>query len=235
VRIRPNRIRSLGASLAVAALCAAAYLIFFAPASGSHGQQAPCGPISAETVVADRAARVYRVTTGHDPAGTLHSYYGCTVGHAEPQLLARNAFIGIRLYSCVVSECRLVRAIRLVGATVGVVIERHGTDTVSTTLTVRDLAGAYVLRRVLADTVVGYGDSLIIYVLAQSGNIAWATETTSPGPYGILHRTGTIHRAVGRAISTLDKGPKVRASSLRLRGGTVEWIDGGQQRTASLP
>jgi len=231
VRIRSDRIRSLGSSLAIVALCGAAYLLSFAAASGSHGQKASCGPISAETVVADRAARVYRVITGHDPAGTLHSYYGCTVGHAESQLLARSAFSGIRLYSCVVRECRLVRAIRLVGATVGVIVERHDTDTVSTTLTVRDLAGGHVLHTVQADTVVGYGDSLITYVLARSGNVAWATETTSPD----FRPHGTIHRVIGHTVATLDKGPKVRTSSLRLRRDTVEWIDGGKQRHASLP
>ncbi len=235
MRIRPCCGRSLGSSLAIAALCAAAYLVLFPAASGSRGQKASCGPTGAATVVADRAARVYRVTTGHDPLGTLGSYYGCTVGHAKSQLLARSAFSGIRLYSCVVSQCRLVRAIRLVGATVGVIVERHGTDTVNTTLTVRDLAGGHVLHTVQADTVVGYGESLITYVLARSGNIAWATVTTSPGPHGTSHRKGTMYSAIGRTVSTLDTGPKVRASSLRLRGDTVEWIDGGQQRTTSLP
>lgn len=235
MRIRPDRMRSLGSSLAIAALCGVAYLLSVPAALGSHGRKASCGPISAETVVADRAARVYRVITGHDPAGTLHSYYGCTVGHAESQFLARSAFSGIRLYSCVVRECRLVRAIRLAGAAVGVIVERHDTDTVSATLTVRDLAAGHVLHTVQVDTVVGYGDNLITYVLARSGNIAWATETTSPGPHGTFHRTGTIYGAIGHTVSTLDKGPKVRTSSLRLRGDTVEWIDAGQQRTASLP
>lgn len=234
MRIRFDRKRSLGSSLAIAALSVAAYLVLFPAASDSHGQKASCGPTGSETVVVDRAARVYRVTTGHDPFGTLHSYYGCAVGHAKSQLLARSAFRGIRLYSCVVSECRLVRAIRLVGATVGVIVERHGTDTVNTTLTVRDLAAGHVLHTVQAHTVVGYGDSLITYVLARSGNIAWATVTTSPGPHGALQRNGAIYSAVGHTVSTLDTGPKVSARSLRLRGDTVEWIDGGQQRTASL-
>jgi hypothetical protein len=227
--------RSLGALLAIAVLCAGAYVVLFPGASGGHGQRSSCGPIGAQTVVSDRAARVYRVITRHDPAGTLHSYYGCTVGNGKSHLLVRSAFSGIRLYSCVVSECRLVRAIRLVGTTVGVMVERHGTDTVSTTLTVRDLAAGHVLHTVQADTVVGYGASLITYVLTPSGNIAWATVTTSPGPHGTFHRAGTIHSAIGQTMSTLDSGPQVRARSLRLRGHAVEWIDAGKQRTASLP
>ncbi len=227
--------RRRGSLLAIAALSAGACVVLFPGASGGHGQSSSCGPISTQTVVTDRAARVYRITTRTDPAGTLHSYYGCTVGNGKSHLLVRNAFNGVRLYGCVVSECRLVRAIRLVGTTVGVIVERHGTDTVSTTLTVRDLAAGHVLHIVEADTVVGYGDSLITYVLAPSGNIAWATVTTSSGPHGTFHRTGTIHCAIGQTMSTLDSGPKVRARSLRLQRHTVEWIDAGKQRTASLP
>lgn len=231
MRIRPGRILNLRSSLAIAALCSAAYVVLFVAAPTSHGQKASCGPTSAQTVVTDSAARIYRVPTGHSPLGTLYNYYGCTVGNAKSELLARSAFSGIRLYSCVRRECRLVRAIRLRGAMVGVIVERHDTDTVSTTLTVRDLADGHVLHTVQADTVIGYGDSLITYVLAPSGNVAWATETTSPdfGPHG------TIHRVIGHTVTTLDKGPNVRASSLRLRRDAVEWIDGGKQRHASLP
>jgi hypothetical protein len=146
VRISPGRMLSVGSSLAIAALCGAAYVVLFPAASGSHGENASCGPIGAQTVVADSAARIYRVPTAHDPRGTLYNYDGCTVGNAKSQLLARSAFSGVPIYSCVATDCRLVRAIRLVGATVGVIVDVHGVDMVSGTLTVRDLAGGRVLH-----------------------------------------------------------------------------------------
>jgi hypothetical protein len=232
VRADPGRMLSLGSSLAIAALCGAAYVVLFPAASGSYGGTASCGPTSAQTVVMDSAARIYRVPIGHDPLGTLYNYDGCTVGNAKSQLLARSAFSGVPIYGCVVSECRLVRAIRLVGATVGVIVDVHGVDTVSGTLTVRDLAGGRVLHTVQTYwQVPDYGDRLITYVLAPSGNIAWATETR----WSNFRHHWTIHRAIRHMVSTLDKGPKVRASSLRLRGDTVKWIDAGKQQTASLP
>jgi hypothetical protein len=129
----------------------------------------------------------------------------------------------------------LVRRIRLKGAMVGFIVEDHGLDTVDGTLTVRDLAAGRVLHTVQADTVVGYGDTLITYVLAPSGDLAWATVTTSAGAHGSFRRTGTIHSVIGQIVSTLDAGPKVRAGSLRLHGSIVEWIDGGKPRTAPLP
>lgn len=231
MRVRPGRILNLRSSPAIAVLCGTAYVVLFVAAPGSHGQKASCGPTSAQTVMADTAARIYRVPTGHSPLGTLYKYYGCTVGNAKSKLLTTSALSRVRVFSCVASECGSVRAIRLRGAKVGVIVDRHGVDTGSSTLTVRDLAGGHVLHTVQTNRVIGYGDSLITYVLAPSGNVAWATETTSPdfGPHG------TIHRAIGHTVTTLDKGPNVRASPLRLRGDTVEWIDGGKQRHASLP
>lgn len=81
---------------------------------------------------------------------------------------------------------------------------------------------------------VGYGDGLDTYVLAPSGNIAWAI-TTSVG-FGPRVKV-VIRRAIGNTTTTLDTGPETRVSggSLRLRGHTIEWIDGGKLRHASLP
>jgi hypothetical protein len=130
------------------------------------------------------------------------------------------------------------------GATVGVIVEHHGLDSIDTALTVRGLGSGDVLHTVQAYAVVGAdtliaGNLLVSYVLAPSGNIAWSTvckgEDACPP---VRHRpssVGAIHRAIGPMVSTLDEGPTVRAGSLRRRGDTIEWIDGGVQRTASLP
>jgi hypothetical protein len=137
-----------------------------------------------------------------------------------------------------------VRAIRLLGATVGVIVEHHGLDSIDSTLTVRRVVGARVLHRVPAYAVIGAntligGELLITYVLAPSGDMAWTTvckEQIQCGhERGRPTSVGTVHRAIGHDVSALDVGPKVRASSLRLHGSTIEWIDGTVRRTASLP
>ena len=204
-----------------------------ASASGGHASNAPCGPARAQTVVADRVARVYRVPAGHGPFGKLYDYHGCAIGNAKAQLVARTASQphGNRVYGCGGPGCSLVTAIRLAGAKVGVIVEHHGIDFVDGTLTVRDLADGRLVHRLQTGWIApDRGVRLITCVLAPSGNVAWSTETSSA-----THHYGSIHRAIGHTLSTLDSGPKVRASSLRLRGGTVEWIDAGRRVHALLP
>ena len=235
VRANLDRLLSARPSLVIAGLCVVAAL--FPAASGGYARAPSCGPAGAQTLAADHVARVYRVTTGPGELGTVYNYYGCTAGSDKSRLLvaSANSLPGARVYGCAGSGCRLVRAIHLVGAAVGFIVEDHGLDTVSTALSVRDLADGHVLHSVRANTVVGYGERLTTYVLAPSGNIAWATVTTSRGTDGTVRRAATIHRAIGQRVLTLDSGPGVRALSLRLRGDTVEWIDRGGRQTASLP
>jgi hypothetical protein len=221
VRIRPGRILNLRSLLALAALCGAAYVILFVLAASTRAQKAACGPTGAKTVVADSVGRIYRVPTGRTALGTLYDYYGCTPGAAKPQLLAST------------SALRRVRAIRLRGTMAGFIVDQHGVDTGSSTLTVRDLAGGKVLHTVSVSYMVPrLFDSLVTYVLAPSGNVAWATER-NPG-FG-PHSEVTIHRAIGHTVTTLDHGSSIRASSLRLRGHALDWIGGGKLRHASLP
>jgi hypothetical protein len=118
---------------------------------------------------------------------------------------------------------------------VGVIFEFHGLDSIDSKLTVLGVVSGRVLHTFHAYSAVGYGDRFVTYVLARSGNTAWATVTTSSGPHGNFVHTWTIRVAIGTTVSTLDTGPRVRARSLRRRGATVEWIDGGMQRTAPLP
>ncbi|MBV9603735.1 MAG: hypothetical protein JO027_01440, partial [Solirubrobacterales bacterium] len=162
---------------------------------------------------------------------------GCAAGSARSQLLAGGVISlpGKRVYGCAGRGCRLIEVIRLVGADVGFIVEHHGLDTVDGTLTVRDLADDRGLHTVQAHTVIGYGERLITYVIAPSGNIAWATDTTSPGPQGNFRHIGTIRRAIGQTVTTLDSGSNVRPGSLRRRGDTAQWIDGGRQQAAPLP
>ena len=151
-----------GSSLALAAFCGVACVALFAGPSGGHGRKGSCGPISAQTEVADSAARVYRVPTGHGARGRLYNYYGCAVGNAKPRVLARSAsaLVGVRIFGCPGGGCRLVRALRLVGAMVGVIVELHGLDSVDGTLTVRGLVDGQVLHTVHTYAVVG-ADTLI--------------------------------------------------------------------------
>jgi len=216
------------------------------PASASHVHMATCGVSADRTVVADSAARVYRAAAGHGQLGPVYNYYACAIGGANSHLLARSAsaVAGARLFPCGDRGCEVVRAIRLAGATVGVIVEHHGLDSVTSTLTVREAASGQALHAVQTYAVVGAGtliggELLVRYVLAPSGNIAWATvcegedacRPRQPQPT----REGIIHRAIAHVVSTLDAGPAVLASSLRLHGGEIEWIDGGVERTAPLP
>jgi hypothetical protein len=118
---------------------------------------------------------------------------------------------------------------------VGVIVEFHGLDTIDSTLKVLNMVTGRVLHTFHGNIVVGYGDSFVTYVLAPSGNVAWATVTTSNGPHRTFAHIWSIRLAIGDTVSTLDTGPKVRARSLRRQGTTVEWIDAGMQRTAPLP
>lgn len=230
--------------LAVAALGGSAYLVSAAAVSAQHRHV--CGMPSAQTVVADRVARVYRVPSGHDELGRVYVYYGCAVGNSKPQRLVRDAsrLTGARRFGCGDLGCTVVRSIHLAGATVGAIIEFHGLDSINGTLTVRDLRSRHALHTVQTYAVVGggtliAGDLLISYVLARSGNIAWSTVCyglDACGPNSQSRSTlGIIHRAIGHSVMTLDEGPTVRPKSLHRRGGTIEWIDGGVQRSAPLP
>ncbi|HEY6398400.1 MAG TPA: hypothetical protein VIX82_13200, partial [Solirubrobacteraceae bacterium] len=178
-----NRVRILNPRvlLALAALCGAAYVVLFVVAPGSQAEKAACGPAGAQTVVADRAARIYRVPTGHNPLGTLYNYFGCTARGGKPQLLAST------------TPMSRVREIKLSGAVVGFIVDEHGVDTGSSTLTVRNLTSGGVLHTASVSYMVPrLFDSLVTYVLSASGNLAWATERNPNfGPYGEV----TIHRA----------------------------------------
>ncbi len=240
MRITKGRIGP-GSLLAVAALGSAGCAVSSVTASGGHGQKVPCGPVRAQTVAADGGARVYGVPAGHVGQSTLYNYDGCTVGNAKSRLLASSVFSGPSLYltegpfSCAGNHCTWVRGIRLAGAKVGIIAESYGLDAANTTLTVRNLANGQVLHTVQTYSISpGNGVEVMRYVLAPSGNIAWATGGIVPSGNIARATNGIIRRAIERRVSTLDAGPKVRASSLRLQGDTVEWIDGGKRRTASL-
>jgi hypothetical protein len=221
LKMKRLRILTPRTLLALAAACGAAYVILFVVAASTRAQKAACGPAQAQTVVADSAARIYRVPAGHTALGTLYDYYGCTGGTAKPQLLSSG------------SALSRARAVKLRGAIAGLIVDQHGVDTGSSTLIVRDLTTGRVLHTVTVSYMVPrLFDSLVTYVLAPSGNIAWATES-SPN-FGTKSRV-TIHRAIGRTVATLDQGRSIHAASLRVRGHMVQWIDGHQLRHASLP
>jgi len=196
---------------------------------------------------ADRVARIYAIRTGKDavlypggPHWTLYDYYGCAVGSGKPELLARASFSAPRVDRChAAAYLDCVREIRLVGAMVGYIADAGELDTSTGTLTVRDLTTRRVLHTVRTSfQQPDLGQSVIRFVLARSGNIAWVTRTASGGPLPGDNGppdSSTIQRAIGQTVDTLDSGRGIVASSLRLRRGTVEWTDGGQQRTAPLP
>lgn len=207
--------------LTLSLVCVAGGLGVFTATASTRAGQASCGPLAAHTVAADSSARIYRVVIGHAFIGPLYAYYGCSVAQGKPALLSS------------ANPLTRVRMVELRGAIAGLIVDRHGVDTGGSTLTVRDLADGRLLHTVgVSYMVPRVFDSLVTYVLAPSGNIAWTTDRSS-----VLRSAGnvTIRRAIGHTVRTLDQGTSIRASSLRLRGHTVQWIDGGRRRYARLP
>ncbi|MBV9837806.1 MAG: hypothetical protein JO156_06785, partial [Solirubrobacterales bacterium] len=214
MRIRMGRALTLGSSLAIGALSAGA-VVSDATAVG-HGGQASCGPRPAQTLVADRVARIYGIRTGKNavlyqggPHWALYNYYGCAVGGGKSELLARASFSAPRVDRChAAAYLDCVREIRLVGTIVGYIADAGELDTSNGALTVRDLT----TRRVLHIERTSFqqpdlGQSIIRFVLARSGNIAWVTRTASGGPLpGDNEPAGssTIRRAIGQTVDTLD-------------------------------
>lgn len=218
-----KRVRILSARLwaALSLMCVAGCLAIFVGTARTQTDEASCGPLGAQTVVADANARIYRVRIGHSFIGTLYAYYGCTVARGKAEWLTAT------------DTLTRVRMVELRGAIAGLIVDRHGVDTGSSTLTVRDLADGRVLHQVVTAYMVPriYG-RLVTYVLTSSGDIAWSTvKSIGFGPGGEV----TISRAIGHSLATLDQGTSIRASSLRLHGHTVQWIDGGRRRHARLP
>lgn len=112
--------------------------------------------------------------------------------------------------------------------------ERCGVDAGFTTVVVRRLSDGKRLAGY--DAVGGPGlvesyESIGSIVVKRNGSVAWIGSEHS-----IIGHGSRIEVAAGQRgkRSTLDSGPGIVASSLRLSLSTLTWRDGATTRTASL-
>jgi DNA-binding beta-propeller fold protein YncE len=67
-------------------------------------------------------------------------------------------------------------------------------------------------------------------VLAPSGSVAWIAQRNT----GSTVRREVTRARAGRPAVTIDRGARITACSLTLRGSTLAWVNGGAVRAAKL-
>jgi hypothetical protein len=186
-----------------------------AGATVPSGSGAVCGPRSAVTLAADRHVRVYK---------QHGAVFGCARHHKSHRLG------GAR--TCVNST--LVGPVRVAGWLAAYGLERCGVDTGSTVVEVRRLTDGRRLAMRPATTgppqVESY-QSVTSLVLRSDGSVAWIATSKS-----VFASSGEIevHSLAQGDFDLLDSGSGIAPKSLRLKGATLSWRDGGSVRTATL-
>lgn len=198
------------------AFVAAIVAVTAACGSGAARAESHCGPSGARTMATDSVARVYSI------GGTV---YGCSdaSGHS---------------YTLATDQSRLgqphIGKVALAGVDAAFSETRSGVDTASSTVTVRRLDTGRTLRSLAAVTQpVGPESfqSVQSLVVKPDGSTAWIVVTDSI----VRHRSQIeVDRADRRGEATLDTGPGINASSLRLSRSVLSWRDGGGARTSTL-
>jgi hypothetical protein len=194
------------------------------PASATTGASSPggtpaaataCGPAGATTLAADGGVRVYVAR---------QIVYGCSalrrrsfrLGHAER----------------VFAESR-VGPVAVAGEVAAYGLTDFGVDTVRASVVVRRLTDGAQLNEFAATHAVGAESfqSIGSVVVRPDGAVAWIGSLRSI----IGHRSATeVHEATTSGDRVLDSGPGIAATSLRLRDGTLSWVNGGVTRHAAL-
>lgn len=175
-----------------------------------------CGPAAAQTLTADRVARVYE-------SGA--NVYGCATAAGRSFLLGASA--------------RTIREGRagpfaLAGTDVAYGYTRYGVDTVAAQVIVRDLASGRQVRSEPPTSQpprVEFAQSIEAIVVKADGAVAWVGES---GSVMSRSRDVEVDRADRRGLARLDSGPGVEAGSLKLHGSTIRWRHGARERSAKL-
>jgi hypothetical protein len=185
------------------------------PATHAAGAS-PCGPRRAHTLAAGRLARVYSLGG---------SVLGCSA-HGR-----RSYRLGSASRS--IAEGRAGPA-AVAGEDVAYGLTTYGVDTASTVVIVRDLRDGARLRSLPATTAPLRPESfqsVTAIAVKADGAVAWigqAGSVISGKP------TTEVHGADRRGPALLDAGAGIAPRSLRLRGSTLSWTDGGRTRRAAL-
>jgi hypothetical protein len=118
---------------------------------------------------------------------------------------------------------------------VALVVTRSGVDTRCSEILLVDLTlGTNVRTPLPVGCTVDAGfvavHEVVGLVLSPRGSVAWALLTGRNG----AGRISLLAAPRARPVTTLDPGPGVVPSSLRLHRGVVTWQDGSSSRSAHL-
>lgn len=194
-------------------LTALTAVLLAALGAGSAAAAVRCAPAGAQIRLTDRHAQVY----------ALHkAIYACD------QRTRRTTKLG-QTTICVASA--RVDHLALAGDVVAYGLDRCGVDTGSTTVIVRRLSDGKRLHSFAALTGAGPESyqSVTSLVVKPDGSVAWIATVhsivaTSEGGGPEVHANGKL----------LEAG-EIELHSLRLRGSTLTWRDGGgKKRSATL-
>jgi len=183
------------------------------PSGSSAG---PCGPRSARTVATNGQVRLYA-------RGQV--VYGCSV--------ARGRSFRLGSVTRSIRESR-VGPVAVAGDLAAYGLTNFGVDTVRASIVVRRLTDGKVVSEFPATRAIGAESFQRIGSVAvrASGAVAWIGSETS---IVVGRRAVTeVHSADADGDRVLDSGPTIVATSLRLRGSTLSWTDGGARRQGIL-
>lgn len=182
---------------------------------GTPATATACGPAGATTLAADGQIRVYVVR---------QVVYGCSAAHGRSFRLGRAA----RTFN----ESR-VGPVAVAGDMAAYGLTNFGVDTVEAMVVVRRLTDGAQLKQFAATHAVGAESfrSVGSVVVRPDGAVAWIGSLRSI----IGHRSATeVHEASTGGDEVLDSGPGIEATSLRLHGNELSWVNGGVTRHATL-
>jgi len=184
-----------------------------------------CPPYAAHVVGRGGLVRVYTTAAGPPGAGTVEACLMGRTGHMTLLRARAGAHLGRSLQYAASS-----------GPLVAYEVTTFGVDSGSTSLLIADVQA----RRVLRELPVGnYVDAGILereaptkVVLGPEGAVAWIAA--GHGPNQQVTYTVRAAATIG-PVEILDEANDVGATSLTLKGRTLGWWHGGQERHAQLP
>lgn len=186
------------------------------PSTGPPATTTACGPASATTLAANGRVRVY----------VLHQVvYGCSAARK------RSFRLGHGTRSLAESS---VGPVAVAGDLTAYGLRNFGVDTVISSVVVRRLTDGAQLKELAATHARGAESfqSIGSVVVRPDGAVAWiGTQHSIAGGRGTVLE---VHASSTAGDRVLESGSAIDATSLRLRGTTLTWVDGGVTRHATL-
>jgi hypothetical protein len=194
----------------------ASCLASLALAAGASATPANCAPSAAKTLRASGAARIYSQGT---------QLYGC--------LGARRTRLG-SLRGSVPFPASRIALYALSSRYAGIDKVDMGVDTLSSIVALIDLRTGARIATAPATTPEQRPESFITVTsmaVNATGMLAWIGERSA---IGVPQPTFEVHAVNAARDLLLASSAKIAPASLRLRGATLSWRDGGRTRSATL-